>query len=215
MTFVHQASTCQSLLRPFFTGYYTCLLEQEGGEELSNNTHTHIDIYTNAQTRTHRWIPRGWQTTTYWCHTFDWKKIAWRSWLHWMPLWQWRYNFLPAAMHFAKLTSVTFNLIKEVHFMIITELKLNKVGWKGSGVSLSIRVTLYCLSCGVRLGTDGYNDDVYVDPVFLYWFPQWTESRFSQVCVHNMFLLLFKIWIGKTCFMTKTPRLFSYSRINI
>lgn len=47
--------------------------------------------------------------------------------------------------------------------MIITEFKLNKVGWKGSGFSLSIKITLYCLSRSVRLSTDGYNDDVYVD----------------------------------------------------
>ncbi len=72
--------------------------------------------------------------------------------------------------------------------MIISEFKLNKVGWKGSGVSLSIKITLYCLSRSVRLSTDGYNDDVYVDPVFLCWFPHWTQSRFYQVCVHNMFL---------------------------
>jgi len=53
MTFVHQASTCQSLLRPFFTGYYTCLLKQEGGEELSNNTHTHTLIYTQTYRHVH------------------------------------------------------------------------------------------------------------------------------------------------------------------
>lgn len=69
--------------------------------------------------------------------------------------------------------------------MIITELKLNKVGWKGSGVSLSIRVTLHCLSCSVRLGADGYNDDVYVDPVFLYWFPKLNrEQILSGLCTH-------------------------------
>lgn len=38
MTFVRQASTCQSL-KAVLTGYYCCLLKQESGEELSTESH--------------------------------------------------------------------------------------------------------------------------------------------------------------------------------